>query len=191
MAWTVWRAVRIGKRMLNRGTLNETGIGRPEGGFTLLEIVIVVAVVALFVGLAVPRLPDMAGTRIHQNARKVSMMLQLARTRAVSMRRYYRVDVDLDANGISVSYFGPEGTYIPDDEVRQFRLREGIITDVVNSSEGKVLEGTGWVRISPRGFIEPALIHIRDEQERVVTVAPSPVSGRVRIQEGYIDLAVR
>lgn len=177
--------------MLNRGTFNETDIGRSESGFTLLEIVIVVAVVALFVGLAVPRLPDMAGTRIHQNARKVSMMLQLARSRAVSMRRYYRVDVDLDANGISVSYFGPEGTYIPDDEVRQFRLREGIITDVVNSSEGKVLEGTGWVRISPRGFIEPALIHIRDEQERVVTVAPSPVSGRVRIQEGYIDLAVR
>ena len=177
--------------MLNRGTFNETDIGRSESGFTLLEIVIVVAVVALFVGLAVPRLPDMAGIRIHQNARKVSMMLQLARSRAVSMRRYYRLDVDLDANGVSVSYFGPEGTYVPDDEVRQFSLREGIIVDVVNTSEGKVLEGTGWVRISPRGFIEPALIHIRDEQERVVTVAPSPVSGRVRIQEGYTDLAVR
>ena len=182
---------RIGKRMLNRGTLNETGIGRPEGGFTLLEIVIVVAVLVLFVGLAVPRLPDVAGTRIHQNARKMSMILQLARNRAVSLRRYYRVDVDLDTNSVSVSYFGPEGKYIPDDEVRQFSLREGIIADVVNSSEGKVLEGTGWVRISPRGFIEPALIHIRDEQERVVTVAPSPVSGRVRIQEGYTDLAVR
>jgi general secretion pathway protein H len=177
--------------MLNRGTLNETDIGRPEGGFTLLEIVIVVAVVALFVGFAVPRLPDMAGTRIHQSARKVSMILQLARSRAVSMRRYYRVDVDLDANDVTVSYFGPEGKYITDDEVRQFSLREGIIADVVNSSEGKVLEGTGWVRISPRGFIEPALIHIRDTQERVVTVAPSPVSGRVRIQEGYIDLTVR
>ena len=177
--------------MLNRGTLNETGIGRPEGGFTLLEIVIVVAVLVLFVGLAIPRLPDVAGTRIHQNARKMSMILQLARNRAVSLRRYYRVDVDLDNNSVSISYFGPEGKYIPDDEVRQFSLREGIIVDVVSSSEGKVLEGTGWVRISPRGFIEPALIHIRDEQERVVTIAPSPVSGRVRIQEGYTDLAVR
>jgi len=171
--------------------LNETGSPRSEGGFTLLEIVIVVAVVALFIGLAVPRLPDMAGTRIHQNARKVSMMLQLARNRAVSLRRYYRVDVDLDANEVSASYFGPEGTYITDDEVRQFSLREGAIVDVVNSSEGKVLEGTGWVRISPRGFIEPSLIHIRDEQERVVTVVPSPVSGRVRILDGYTDLAVK
>ncbi len=177
--------------MSNRGTLNKRRIGRSEGGFTLLEIVIVVAVIAIFVGLAVPRLPDVAGARIHQNARKVSMVLQLARTRAVSLRRYYRVDVDLDNNGVSVSYFGPEGKYIPDDGVRQFRLPDGVIADVVNSSEGKVLEGTGWVRISPRGFIEPALIHIKDEQDRIVTVAPSPVSGRVWIQEGYTDLAVR
>jgi prepilin-type N-terminal cleavage/methylation domain-containing protein len=177
--------------MSNRGTLNERRIGRSEGGFTLLEIVIVVAVIALFVGLAVPRLPDLAGARIHQNARKVSMVIQLARTRAVSLRRYYRVDVDLDNNGVSVSYFGPEGKYIPDDGVRQFRLPDGVIADVVNSSEGKVLEGIGWVRISPRGFIEPALIHIQDEQDRIVTVAPSPVSGRVWIQEGYTNLAVR
>lgn len=176
--------------MSNRGTLNEQGLWRSPGGFTLLEIVIVVAVLALFVGLAVPRLPDIAGTRIHQNARKVSMMLQLTRSRAVSLRRYYRVEMDLDTNSMAVSYFGPEGTYIPDDEVRQVKLRDGIIVDVVNTSEGKVLEGTGWVRISPRGFIEPALIHIRDKQGRVVTIAPSPVSGRVRIHEGYIDLAV-
>ena len=185
------KVVRSGMRISNRGTLNDIGSRRSPDGFTLLEIVIVVSVIALFIGLAVPRLPDVAGMRIHRNARKVSMMLQLARTRAVSLRRYYRVDVDLDTSGVSISYFGPEGTYIPDDEVRQFSLREGFIADVVNSSEGKVLEGTGWVRISPRGFIEPALIHIKDEQGRIVTVAPSPVSGRIQIQEGYTDLAVR
>ena len=105
-------------RISNRGTLNEIGSRRSPNGFTLLEIVIVVSVIALFIGLAVPRLPDVAGMRIHRNARKVSMMLQLARTRAVSLRRYYRVDVDLDTSGVSVSYFGPEGSYIPDDEVR-------------------------------------------------------------------------
>ena len=177
--------------MWNRGTLNRSGLQRPEEGFTLLEILIVVAVLTLFVGLAVPRLPDMAGTRIHQNARKISLILQLARSRAVTLRRYYRVDMDLETNGVSVSYYGPEGTYIPDDEVRQVSLKDGIIADVVNSSEGKVLEGTGWIRISPRGYIEPSLIHIKDEQEREMTITPSPVSGRVRIREGYAEFAAR
>jgi len=178
-------------RISNRGTLNKGCIGQSERGFTLLEIVIVVAVLALFVGIAVPRLPDITGTRIHQNARKISTAIQVGRSRAVSLRRYYRVDMDLETSSVSLSYFGPEGVYIPDDEVRPVTLKEGIIADVVNSGDGKILEGTGSVRISPRGFMEPALIHIRDNQDRVVTVAPSPVSGRVRIQDGYIDLGVR
>lgn len=178
-------------RISSPGTLSRAVNRKSEVGFTLLEIVIVVAVLALFVGLAAPKLPDLAGTRIHRNARRISMILQIARSRAVSLRRYYRLEIDLDQNSASVSYYGPEGTYIPDDEVRQVRLQDGIISDVVNAGDGKVLEGTGLVRISPRGFIEPALIHIRDEQERVVTVAPSPVSGRVQIEEGYTDLAVK
>lgn len=166
-------------------------MSRLQGGFTLLEIVIVITVMVLFIGLALPSLPDMAGTRIHQNARKVSMMIQLARSRAVTLRRYYRVEMDLETSDLTVSYFGPEGTYIPDDEVRQVTLRDGYIADVVTSGDGKVLEGTGSVRISPRGFIEPSLVHIRDEQDRVVTVAPSPVSGRVRIDEGYTEFTDR
>jgi general secretion pathway protein H len=115
------------------------------------------------------------------------MMIQLARSRAVTLRRYYRLEMDLETNGLLVSYFGPEGTYIPDDGLRQVTLKDGFIADVVTSSEGKVLEGTGWIRISPRGFIEPSLVHLRDEQDRTVTVAPSPVSGRVRIEEGYTE----
>ena len=175
----------------NRGTSNRAGSDLRQKGFTLLETILVVTVLALFVGLAVPRLPDMAGTRIHQNARKVSMMLQLTRSRAVTLRRYYRVEMDMDAGGLSVSYYGPEGTYIPDEEVRKVSLRDVVITDVVNSTEGKVLEGTGWIRISPRGFIEPSMVHIKDEQERVVSVVPSPVSGRVRIDDGYTEFTVR
>ncbi len=173
----------------SHGTLNKHLYLRQDSGFTLLEIVIVVSVLALFIGLAVPRLPDIAGTRIHQNARKVSNIFRLARSRAVSLRRYYRVEMDLEANNISVSYFGPEGTYIQDDEVRLVSLRDGIIADVVNLSEGKVQEGTGVVRISPRGFIEPALVHIKDDKERFLTVVPSPVSGRVLIHDGYTELS--
>jgi prepilin-type N-terminal cleavage/methylation domain-containing protein len=158
-----------------------------DSGFTLLEIVIVVAILGLVVGLTLPRVPDMTGARIEKAARKVAMTIQLTRTRAVSLRRFYRVEVDLEADRVSVTYFGPEGTYIEDDTIQSYETGDIRVVDVVTSIEGKVVEGTGRIHISPRGFTEPSLIHMRDVKGRNLTVSPSLASGRVRILEGYAD----
>jgi len=157
-------------------------------GFTLLELVLVMVVIALFVGLALPRLPDISGARIQKTARKVAMTLQTARMRAITLRRYYRVEVDVDAEKIRISYFGPEGTFIEDDAVRSYETEDADIVDMITSTRDSTNEGTGWIYISPRGFIEPSLIHLRDMRGRDLTVSPSPAGGRVRILEGYVDL---
>lgn len=156
-------------------------------GFTLLEIVLVMTILGLLVSLALPRLPDMTGVRIEKAARKVAMIIQLTRTRAVSLRRFYRIDMDLETGSVSVSYFGPEGTYIDDEAIKSYETGEIRIIDVVTSIEGKVVEGTGRIHISPRGFTEPSLVHLRDDKGRSLTVTPSLTSGRVRILEGYAD----
>jgi Tfp pilus assembly protein FimT len=156
-----------------------------------LEIVIVVTILGLLVGLAIPRLPDIAGAQIQKAARGIAMTLQLTRTRAVSLRRFYRVDVDIDTNTVSVAYYGPEGTFIEDDSLRTFETGDTGITDVITLNEGKVIEGKGRIHISPRGFTEPALIHLRDVRGEDITVISSLASGRVRILEGYVDLDSR
>ena len=170
------RARRQGKRL------------RGDPGFTLLEIVLVLIVIGLFVGLALPRLPDISGARIQKAARKVAMTLQAARVRAITLRRYYRLEVDVDADRILISYFGPEGTFIEDEAVGSYSTGETDIVDIITSTRDRTREGTGWIYISPRGFIEPSLIHLRDARGRNLTVSPSPAGGRVRILEGYVDL---
>jgi prepilin-type N-terminal cleavage/methylation domain-containing protein len=162
-----------------------------QAGFTLLEIVIVVTILGLVVGLAIPRLPDLTGVQIQKAARGVAMTLQLARTRAVSLRRFYRIDVNIEDNTVSVTYYGPEGTYIQDDTLKSYETGDTGITDVVTLTKGKVVEGTGRIHISPRGFTEPALIHLRDVRGRDLTVLSSLISGRIRILEGYADLDSR
>ncbi len=167
------------------GTKKVTQGGR---GFTLLELVLVMVVISLFIGMALPRLPDISGARIQKTARKVAITLQTARMRAITLRRYYRVEFDVDAEGVMVSYFGPEGNFIEDDAVGPYHTKDADIVDMITSTRDKVIEGTGFIYISPRGFIEPSMIHLRDMRGRDITVSPAPAGGRIRILEGYVDL---
>lgn len=159
-----------------------------DSGFTLLEIVLVLVVIGLFVGLALPRIPDVSGARLQKAARKVAMTLQVARMRAVTLRRYYRLEIDVDAEKILLSYLGPEGTFIQDDGVMPYDTGETDIVDMITSTRDRTLEGVGWIYISPRGFIEPSMIHLRGRRGQDLTVSPSPAGGRIKILEGYVDL---
>lgn len=171
------------------GRAGKPGSGVPGGsGFNLIEIVLVLVVIGLFVGLALPRIPDVSGARLQKTARKVAMTLQAARMRAVTLRRYYRLEIDVDAEKILLSYLGPEGTFIEDDGVASYDTGTTDIVDMITSTRDRTREGVGWIYISPRGFIEPSLIHLRDGRGRDLTVSPSPAGGRVKILEGYVDL---
>jgi prepilin-type N-terminal cleavage/methylation domain-containing protein len=178
---------------MNRKPCSKSARGRfsqcTSGGFTLLELVIVVTVLALVVGITLPRMPDVGATRINRSARKVSAAIMLARSRAVSLRRYYRVDLDLEESRIGLSYFGPEGTFIEDDDLRPVMLGEEHLADVVTGGGGKVRDGEGAIHISPRGQVEPSLVHLEDDHGRRLTVAPATFGGRVDISEGYLELA--
>ncbi len=160
-------------------------------GFTLLELVLTMVIIALTVGIVVPRMPDFAGMQIQRSARKAGMMVQLARNRAVTLRRYYRVDVDIDEVALRASYLGPEELYIEDEMVKPVNFPEEItIVDLLTSGEGKVVNGSGGIHISPRGIIEPAIIHLEDEKGRVRSVMPHMVSGEVFVKDGYEEFSI-
>jgi len=160
-------------------------------GFTLLELVLTMFIIALTVGIVIPRMPDFAGMQIQRSTRKAGMMVQLARNRAVTLRRYYRVDVDIDEAVLRASYLGPEELYIADEMVKSVNFPDEItIVDLLTSGEGKVVKGSGGIHISPRGIIEPAIIHLEDEKGRVRSVVPHMVSGEVLVKEGYEEFSI-
>jgi Tfp pilus assembly protein FimT len=64
----------------------------PEAGFTLIDIMITVAVFAIFMAAAIPQIQDLtAGMRLGQAVREVERELQSARLKAVSTNRPIRV----------------------------------------------------------------------------------------------------
>ena len=67
---------------------------RRTAGFTLLEMVIVLVILAVFLVVAVPRVAFGAKTRVRMAAQQMAQDLELARTRALTTRSAVRVTFD-------------------------------------------------------------------------------------------------
>jgi type II secretion system protein H len=88
-----------------------------QRGFTLLELIVTLLVIALAVGLAVPTIGrSTESVRVRAEVAGFSAMLRHARERAIVTRTAQAVVIDLNERRISRLAGGPEG------EVRETRM---------------------------------------------------------------------
>ena len=70
--------------------------GRPRSGFTLIEVIAVVAIFALLVAVVAPNLGRLSGRTLRGAADDLASRLELARQRAVVTGAPHRIWIDLD-----------------------------------------------------------------------------------------------
>jgi type IV fimbrial biogenesis protein FimT len=90
-------------------------VAQPRG-FTLLELIVTMAIIAVVVGLAIPAVGRFTeGIRVRAEVAGFSALLRHARERAIVSQKPQAVVVDAAAHRISVRAGGPDG------EVRETR----------------------------------------------------------------------
>jgi len=83
------------------------------GGFTMLELTLVLAILALILALAAPRFRGFAASReVHDTAASIVTLIKWARMQAVDEGRLFRLYVDMDLGEYWVS--GQEGANFVD-----------------------------------------------------------------------------
>ncbi len=88
-----------------------------ERGFTLLELIVTLIVIALATGVAIPTIArSTEGIRVRAEVAGFSAMLRHARERAIVTRRAQTIVIDTATHRVSRLVGGPEG------EVRETRL---------------------------------------------------------------------
>jgi hypothetical protein len=67
-------------------------------------------------------------------------------------------------------------------------LPEGVhVLDVWFRDKGKQMVGQTAIRFSEKGYIQPSVIHLGSEDDRIFTLVLSPFLGQVEIHEEYIE----
>lgn len=148
------------------GTCSKTDSCR---GYTLFELIVVIAILSLFFALAIPSFSKLGEKKLHTDAKRLASMLRYINDSAVASKETLKIRMDFKLK--RMEYVGPDG---PRSEVFED------ITGIELPSRGNVTEGELTLFFPPTGAAENIGIHLSDEGGSM-TVVFNSISGRTRI----------
>jgi len=114
---------------------------REEGGFTLLELLVVMVLMALVMGVVAPRIANiLPGAQFKQTAREMTVTLRQARQEAMTRGRDAIVSFDLDARSYGPSPGGARRNWgerlVLEVQVPESQMRAGEQPSIVFYPDG-------------------------------------------------------
>lgn len=187
-----------------------TGLLTKRSGFTLLELLMVMLLVAVVMAVTVPSLGLFTGSRpVLNTAAHLVAMTDYARSQSISEGRAYRLNVDFEKGSFQLNARS-EGNFesLGKEFGREFLLPEGVDIKLLYSSaatdetavpglrlpgqtgltDASGVNGSVTVAFYPDGRTEPAGFQLTDRRGNVVNVVcPSP-SDRFRVEPAGEEL---
>ena len=160
------------------------------GGFTLIELVVVLAILAMVALLVFPRLPSTDAASLRGSARNLAATIRYLGDKSVTTKNAYRLRINLSDTRLMVVKMvdGEEGTDSDPFFSRQI-LSDGInVEDVTIPRLGKIATGEVSLNFGPGGLEDFALIHLKGSRDSHFTVTAYPQNGKVEVEEGYLEV---
>ncbi len=160
-----------------------------QRGFTLVELVLVMLVIGIIAAITLPRA---SGLLDRQNMRRsinvVRGTTRYLQARAALTKRTYRLTLDLDKQTMSACYLTQDTCKKETNRVlRDYLFPEQVqVLDVVGASGEKVEEGEAATHFHPSGVAEASLIHLSGSGSERMTLIIEPLTGRLKVVEGYV-----
>ena len=178
-----------------RGTCAPPAVGKrlaaAKGyGFTLLEMVVVVAILSLLVVIVLPLLPSSEVSALSDSARRLSALVRYLGDQSVTTKSLYRMQLDLSDNTVAIKKIVNGVEREPEDPFFSRRvMAQGVnIEDIETPRLGKTGDGTINVDFGAAGLGEFMIIHLRGRGGDHFTVTAIPYGGKVEVQKGYQEM---
>jgi|GEM_PF-1077095 len=192
-------------------------VSHNKKGFTLIEILLVLAIIVLVLSFGMPVVSRITGQNINTSARKLTALIRGVRTDAILLNSIYRLSLDLDKNTYSVeSRDGaeplselallsvkrdPKNPDAVNAAASDFKvvdkynkepknLPPGVVFNgLLKEKEGKIKEGIAYIYFFPNGLNEKAIVYLNSQsaKEGGYSLFVHPTSGKVEFFKQKID----
>jgi prepilin-type N-terminal cleavage/methylation domain-containing protein len=143
-------------------------VRRPTAGFTLVEMMVVVAIVAILVGLLISTSSRPVGANARNMSEQIVSTINFAKLRASATRRVHTVQVTSTQLAVyACANTGLVCTTPPGDLIQQVRVAKGVT--IFNTSTTLFPTG-GGAPTAPMGALNSALAIRPDGQATAMTI---------------------
>jgi prepilin-type N-terminal cleavage/methylation domain-containing protein len=162
---------------------------RLNSGFTLIEIVTVIALLSLTLFIAIPRIPNtLFVDETKKTSRWIIAKVQVLKDRAAREQTRYALHIDINNRQFWISNDSMS------EEERQAAERSGFklpanmrIIDVEYPNDKIVLSGQTEIFFYPKGYSDQAMIHLENKEDQL-SFRIEPFLTAVKLFEEYVGL---
>jgi len=185
-------------RNIREGVASEVGFSTPNSafaiphskGFTLIELAVVIAILGVMIALVAPRFADLGEANLKRSARHLTGMIRFLRDEAQAKKTIYRLRFDIPAGSYWV-----EAMTLTSDTTLEYRKVSQVIAGEGSLSGNTTFRDVAvsghpddpYLLFMPDGWVEHALIHLRDGEDRDFTLLVKPLTGDTELREGYVE----
>lgn len=186
-----------------------------QSGFTLIEILLVLAIIAMMMAIGLPAIQSVTSQRINSTTRKFTGMVRSVRNDAILLNLIHRLAINFDdqtwwiENQKKFSLLedpedkekknkkkgaAEEGdsnfTYTAKYTKEPLKMPAGVVFSGVRTErDGFVNKGIVYVHFYPNGFSDQAILQLNKEGSEMVfySMILRPTSGRVELVNGKAE----
>jgi prepilin-type N-terminal cleavage/methylation domain-containing protein len=161
----------------------------PSKGFTLLELMIVMAIISIVLGYAAPRIiTSLTNSDIDVAQRMLEGLYLNTKSFAVNQHKPCYIQYDIDNKTVGF-YPVPESSGKEPELEKKIKLPGSIeIKGVKTMNQPKKEQGKADIKVNTDGIIEKSLIYLEGSGDKIYTLEVKPFSGKFKVHDSYIEM---